>query len=213
MHPTGNRYAILIPVHIVWLNQNDEFVKQTDEELGRDGIYTDKPPEDYEVISVKAYMTDIWKIGSEITVDEKAPTVRYDKFAEEYRIVYRLNLTPEEEAEIMGLTPDTGGESTEETGTGDTAPSETPDSTATAAEQTEEPDTQTAPQETETYTEDPAETVTAALPTQTDESFRTGSGRTTLIIGLVIGIAVIYLIVISIGTNSRKKNSKRKNRL
>ena len=60
---------------------------------------------------------------------------------------------------------------------------------------------------------DPAATETVIVPTQTDESFRSGSNKTTLIIGLVIGIAVIYLIVIMIGTGSRNRKPKRKNRI
>ena len=60
---------------------------------------------------------------------------------------------------------------------------------------------------------DPAGSETASVPTQTDESFRTGAGKTTLIIGLVIGIAVIYLIVITIGTKNKKKTPRRKNKI
>ena len=212
LRATGNRYATAIPIHVIWLNQDSEFVKEEIQELGRDNYYTDTPPKDYEIISVSATMTDIWKVGSEITVDEKSPTVYYNKFAEEYRIVYRLQLTKEQEAEIMGLLPESSDEGTgeSESGTGET-PGEPIVSTAeetTAPFETAVPVSTSEGQETEQ-----TEPESAVIPTQTDESFRTGSGKTTLIIGLVIGIAVIYLIVISIGTNSKKKNTKRKTRL
>lgn len=210
---TGNKYSPNIPVHIIWLNQDSEFVKEEIEYLGRDGIYTDKPPKDYEIISVDAMMTDIWKVGSEITINKKSPTVRYNQFAEEYKIVYRLKLTKEEEAEIMGLVP---GSTEAQTGeSGSSANTETADTgTETVQETTAAPPSSEAGSSTAAHTlTDPAETETPVLPTQTDESFKTGSGRTTLIIGLVIGIGVIYLIVITIGTSSRKNKTRRKNRL
>ena len=160
-------------------------------------------------------LTDIWKIGSEITVDKKAPTVRYNKFAEEYRIVYRLNLTEEEEAEIMGLNEETVPEGSESSSAEDpsAASSEPPSGEQTGDAETTVPSSQKETTESTALSTDPAETETVLPPTQTDESYSNGSKRVTLILGLVIGIAVIYLIVITIGTNSRGKNRKKKNRL
>ena len=210
MKATGNKYSTDIPVHVIWLNQNSEFVKEEIQYLGRDGTYTDKPPKEYEILSVDAMMTDIWKVGSEITINPKAPTVRYSKFAEEYRIVYHLNLSSEQEAEIMGRQTDSSEESSESVSES-TLPAESTESAAGTASASGTSDT---PETSSVYAApDPAETGTVTVPTQTDESFRSGSGRTTLIIGLVIGIAVIYLIVITIGTNSKKKKNKHKNRI
>ena len=207
MKATGNKYSTDIPVHVIWLNQENEFVKEEIEYLGRDGTYTDKPPKEYEIISVDAMMTDIWNVGSEVTINPKSPTVRYNKFAKEYKIVYRLQLTAEQEAEIMGGTPGSSEAEIAES----TAPAKSSESdaeTTTVSEPTSQPAGTTASTQT-----DPAQTETVVMPTQTNESFNTGANRTTLIIGLVIGIAVIYLIVISIGTNGKKKKTKPKNRI
>ncbi len=215
MKATGNKYSTDIPVHVIWLNQNNEFVKEETQFLGRDGTYTDKPPKDYEIIGVEAMMTDIWNVGSEITINRNSPTVRYSKFAKEYRIVYRLDLTPEQEAEIMGQT-ESSEEEAETGGSENTVPEGGTESTAETSAAETEASSETDPVPavpTESSVTDPAATETVTVPTQTDESFRSGSNRTTLIIGLVIGIAVIYLIVITIGTNSRDKKPKRKNRL
>ena len=216
MKATGNKYSADIPVRVIWLNQNNEFVKEETQTLGRDNSYTDKPPKEYEILSVDAMMTDIWNVGSEITIDPKAPTVRYSKFAGEYRIVYRLNLTPEQEAEIIGLAQESGEEESSSAGSESSGAGETAESPAkTTAEGAKASDTappETAPQESaaENSMSSPEMTETVVVPSQTDESFKNGSGRTTLILGLVIGIAVIYLIVITIGTNSRGKKSGRK---
>ena len=59
---TGNKFSTDIPVHVIWLNQNTEFVKEEMQFLGRDGIYTDKPPKEYAIIGVEAMMTDIWNV-------------------------------------------------------------------------------------------------------------------------------------------------------
>ncbi len=209
---TGNKFSTDIPVHVIWLNQNNEFVKEEMQFLGRDGIYTDKPPKEYAIIGVEAMMTDIWNVGSEITINKNAPTVKYSKFAKEYRIVYRLDLTAEQEAEIMGQAEPTEEETTN--GAAETTvPAEIPESTAetAASETTAAAETPSASEGSAEYSvSDPAATETVTVPTQTDESFRSGSNKTTLIIGLVIGIAVIYLIIIMIGIGSRKKKKGRK---
>ena len=209
---TGNKFSTDIPVHVIWLNQNNEFVKEEMQFLGRDGIYTDKPPKEYAIIGVEAMMTDIWNVGSEITINKNAPTVKYSKFAKEYRIVYRLDLTAEQEAEIMGQAEPTEEETTN--GAAETTvPAKIQESTekTAASETTAAAETPSAPEGSAEYSvSDPAATETVTVPTQTDESLRSGSNKTTLIIGLVIGIAVIYLIIIMIGTGSRKKKKGRK---
>ncbi len=215
MKATGNKYSTDIPVHVIWLNQNNEFVKEGTQFLGRDGTYTDKPPKDYEIIGVEAMMTDIWNVGSEITINKNAPTVRYSKFAKEYRIVYRLDLTPEQESDIMGQA-ESSAEETETTASESAVPGESTESYAEASAAETEASSEPAgvsEEPSENTGSDPAATETVIVPTQTDESFRSGSNKTTLIIGLVIGIAVIYLIVIMIGTGSRNRKPKRKNRI
>ncbi len=204
---TGNKYSTDIPVHVIWLNQNSELVKEETQHLGLNGIYKDKAPKEYEIISVEATMTDIWNVGSEITIDQKSPSVKYNKFAKEYRIVYMLKLTPEQEAKIMNAASAPSEEKLPET----TAAVK---STESAAETTAATETKARPSAPSINTvPDSSQNGTVTVPTQTDESYNSGSNRITLIIGLVIGIAVIYLIVIMIGSNSKKKKPKRKNRL
>jgi len=209
MKATGNKYSIDIPIHVIWLNQNNEFVKEEIQYLGRNGAYTDKPPKEYEILGVDAMMTDIWNVGSEITIDKNAPTVRYSKFAKEYRIVYRLNLTPEEESDIVSLPQDPSEEESGSSGTESMSSSPVASAEAESGESSPAETEQTQEYTPEHISTDPGITETVSVPTQTDESFRSGSGKITLIIGLVIGIAVIYLIVIAIGKDSRKKPKRR----
>ncbi len=216
LHPNGGKYSPTNLVRVIWLNQDSDLVKEVQYTIGRGESYTDEVPTRYTITSVKAFMMDMWKINNETTIDPAHPTVTYDKFGEEYSIIYRMELTPEQEAEIKGI-PETTGEEESSDGTDPETSSEENGSASETTEAETEESTTAAPETTKAYpaTEAASETE-SSIPdtTKTDESYSGGgSSRITLIIGCVIAVIVIYLVIISIGINSNRNRKKKKKRL
>ncbi len=215
LHANGGKYPTSNLVRVLWLNQDSELIREEQYTIGREESYTDEVPSGYEIISVKAFMMDIWKINNETTIDPAHPTVTYDKFAEEYSIVYRMNLTPEQEAEIKGQEETTEAESA----SGQPESSESTESTSASEPQSSESPAESSSVRDETtkaYPVTEADKESEIMPsTKADESYSGSNNRVTLILGCVIAVVVIYLVIISIGINSkkRKKNKKKDYRL
>lgn len=209
LHANGAKYSASNLVRVLWLNQNSDLVREVQYTIGRGESYTDEVPEGYEITSVKAFMMDIWKINNETTIDPEHPSVTYNKLGEEYTIVYRMNLTAEQEAEIRGTSPETTVAET----------SSVPETTAPQTGEETEPSSETALSTEETaskaYPAAEAQESELTVPetTKADESYSGGSNRVTLILGCVIAVAVIYLVIISIGISSSKNRKNKKKRL
>ena len=200
MHPTGAKYNAENKIRIIWMNQDQDPVREEEALIGRGESYTDTPPEGYKILSVKAYMLDVWKINNELTIDPERPALQYDKFCDEYSIIYTLELSKEEEDELRGLNTES---SEEESGSAEETASDPAESSETTQPQTEKAGNTSA-----AYPAENASDVPLPSTAKADESFSSGGNRTTLIIGLVMGIVVIYVAILVIGT-SRSKNKKK----
>lgn len=219
LHANGAKYPTENLVRILWLNQSSELVKEEQRSIKRGESYTDEVPSGYDIVSVSASMMDIWNISNEITIDPAHPTVAYNKFGQEFSIIYRMNLTDEQAAEIK---------SGQETAEGNDAAQVKQEAEAKPPENTDEPENPPAQAEsgsassginapetaatkavsqTETEKNKGGETIP---PTEVDESYTGTSSRITLILGCVIGVAVIYLLIISIGMSRRNKRRRNK---